>query len=1033
MTGSDPDWTTFLLHEVEVPDPGPDRVLRTARYELGALLGRGGLGVVRQARDQLLHREVALKVMRPDKEERAMSFWREARVTARLDHPGIVPVYDAGTIEGSPFFTMKKVEGHTLRQALKKGRLASVGERIELFLRACDAIAYAHDKGWIHRDLKPSNIMVGRFGEVLIVDWGLAWELGSDEPPVRAGTLAFAAPEQVGGKPHDERADVYALGGVLWYLLAERSPWHGEANSSLLERVSQGATFVPPRGVLPRELDAVVRKALAARPRDRYPSVAELREDLRRYRDGEEVQAASYSPLRRLLRRADRHRLALGVVAVVLTVVAGVLAAAGATSGAVLLQTARMQQEAAQTARAAEAETRRQLLAALVATGSAQIAGGQLASARQSLLRADLVGSTPASALAWADLRARGHWPVHRHELGGTPVSLHVGSSYVLALLDDGRWSTWSLADGKKRSEGTVAGRPVALVDDRRIVSDDDGDLVLTDVFDGEQARTRRQHPDVRIDRAFVGGGEVWVQSFEVTAPPVAAFSLPDLAPVALPEGVTELYVHGLSPDGERFVGSRHRVPSKVVTGEVRTRDGRTVLALENEVRVVLGPQHIVVAEADGVRSYDTEGRPQWRSAGWSGLTGTLSRQAVYVADEGGTIAAWDRDAGAHRAPLLGLDQRPVAVAHDLAGRWVCAVGADGRMLVWAVPETPTHVLTTAPSSEAVAHPGGRLVAYRIEGPAVVVQDVPSGRVLWRRPLDGPGSGLAWSPEGRRLAVGGDPAVVFDLVGGGRESLGPTFGAIGWSTAQLAAARGKGHEGRIMRWHADTLQPLEPARLEAPSLWAAVTLDDGGIVFSTNHRFDESIGVVLSPDGRLHVLDGGGSPDHVGFGLARWRDGLLFARQDGRIVVQPAVTDEVTPEEWKWQADPVTAVVVDEASDTVLALTYGGRLDQVDGRGIRQYSSQLGDDASRWAVRVDDAVVVGGMWGARWLALAAGPPKTLEERLVDGHGWSAVDPATLSLDREQQLTWALGRGQGLASALDGRDDTLAELLRALAR
>jgi eukaryotic-like serine/threonine-protein kinase len=262
------------------------------RYEVNRRLGRGGMGVVYAARDRVLDRDVAVKVLdAPDPGgELSRRLQEEARILARLEHPGIVPVHDAGTLaDGRTFYVMKLVRGNRIDAGLETE--ASLAERLELFLRICDAVSFAHAHGIVHRDLKPANVMRGSYGEVLVMDWGVAKVLGHetsvDEPVV--GTEGFMAPEQARGAGGcvDGRTDVYALGVILDGMLARPAP---------------------------KPLAAISTRAQAASIEGRYPSVAALAADVAQFRDGQPVSAYRESILERLARVYRRHRLPILLV-----------------------------------------------------------------------------------------------------------------------------------------------------------------------------------------------------------------------------------------------------------------------------------------------------------------------------------------------------------------------------------------------------------------------------------------------------------------------------------------------------------------------------------------------------------------------------------------------------------------------------------------------------------------------------------------------------------------------------------------------
>ncbi len=289
---------------------------RAERYAVGALLGRGGMGVVHAARDRALGRDVALKEVQPAWAGNATArarLAREAAITSRLDHPGIVAVHDAGTrADGRPFYTMRLVRGRTLARAVADATSPDARRQlVRHLLNAADAVAAAHDAGIVHRDLKPANILIGAHGETQVVDWGLATPTAAaaarwaDLPAVQThgpvGTTAFMAPEQARGEPPDPRHDVWSLGITLSELFGG-----------------------PARLGLPAEIGAIVARATAADPSLRYPDAGEFAEDLLRWFEGRRVAAHVYTPGEFLRRTVAAYRLPIAVGA------AGSLAVAAA-------------------------------------------------------------------------------------------------------------------------------------------------------------------------------------------------------------------------------------------------------------------------------------------------------------------------------------------------------------------------------------------------------------------------------------------------------------------------------------------------------------------------------------------------------------------------------------------------------------------------------------------------------------------------------------------------------------------------------
>ncbi len=324
------------------------------------VLGEGGMGVVHLVTDRRLGRRAALKVAKPGDPALDARFLREAQVTARLDHPGIPPVHDAGrTGAGELFMLMKFVDGSSLESLLAKDR-PSERELIAMLAKAADAVAFAHSKGVVHRDLKPANIMVGAFGEVLVMDWGLARILAeSAEIDARLrsertlvpggaqltqagsvlGTLGYMPPEQASGEDVGVRADVFALGAILVEILTDEPPITGASFANKLTATVK-AEIARPRDRKPgvaAELDAIAAKALEADPEDRYASATELAEDLRAYLEGRPVSVHRYGGLERTVRLVRAHPtlfVALGVVLAAAAVTSAVFVAKNRQLGA---------------------------------------------------------------------------------------------------------------------------------------------------------------------------------------------------------------------------------------------------------------------------------------------------------------------------------------------------------------------------------------------------------------------------------------------------------------------------------------------------------------------------------------------------------------------------------------------------------------------------------------------------------------------------------------------------------------------------
>jgi WD40 repeat protein/serine/threonine protein kinase len=353
----------------------PDR-----RYEIGGQIAQGGMGAILNAREVAIRREVAMKVMlKSGAGEDLVRFVEEAQITGQLEHPNIVPVHELSVDENDQvFYTMKMVRGITLRKVLDlmaAGTEATLREYplatlLTIFQKVCDAVAFAHSRGVIHRDLKPENIMLGDFGEVLVMDWGLAKVVAerptssaqlptSNEPPRSAvlsvrneqgaagctqtgtilGTPQYMSPEQARGEVEqlDARTDIYALGAILYHILALRLSVTGKSAMEIVEKVARGE-IAPlecgdssplsdgggaagrgraPRGAkaptsrrAPESLAAVVRKAMALRKEDRYASVPELQAEISAYQAGFATSAENASLLKQAVLLVRRHKAA---------------------------------------------------------------------------------------------------------------------------------------------------------------------------------------------------------------------------------------------------------------------------------------------------------------------------------------------------------------------------------------------------------------------------------------------------------------------------------------------------------------------------------------------------------------------------------------------------------------------------------------------------------------------------------------------------------------------------------------------------
>jgi serine/threonine protein kinase len=347
----EPPADSISPHSAAVKRHLPPGFLRELKYDIGGIIAQGGMGAIVDAQEKLLRRKVAMKVMlRSGSQEDLVRFVEEAQITGQLEHPNIVPVYELGVDEQEQvFYTMKLVRGITLHQVLQliesgvPGTVAKypLAALLTIFQKVCDALAFAHSKGVIHRDLKPANIMLGEYGEVLVMDWGLARASGRNEAagtePSRTlvrsarqdegaammtmagmvlGTPQYMPPEQARGETDkfDARTDIYSLGAILYHMLTLEPPISGDDVGQMLQSVADGnvaaqvASHGPkrvqspralphiPGGKIPELLAEITRKAMAMLQEHRYQTVKELQAAVQVFQAGSAIKPPAPAP-----------------------------------------------------------------------------------------------------------------------------------------------------------------------------------------------------------------------------------------------------------------------------------------------------------------------------------------------------------------------------------------------------------------------------------------------------------------------------------------------------------------------------------------------------------------------------------------------------------------------------------------------------------------------------------------------------------------------------------------------------------------
>ncbi|HUJ57895.1 MAG TPA: protein kinase [Kofleriaceae bacterium] len=633
-------------------------------YAVAGEIAKGGMGRVLEARDLRLGRRVAIKELLPKNRHAARRFEREARITARLQHPAIVHVYEAGVWPGGePFYAMNHVTGDSFDKVV--ARRATLVERLGLIpnvIAVADALAYAHSEGVIHRDLKPSNVLIGEFGETVVIDWGLAKELGapsdakesmslraqaSDETASGSvvGTPAYMPPEQARGEPVDQRADVYALGALLYKVLTGEAPYHGDTSAEVIEQVRAG----PPVPVQDREpgappdLIAIVRKAMARDPDARYPDCGALAQDLKRFQTGQLVAAHRYTAGQLFVRFVRRRRLAIAIAAVAITAIA--IIATVSVRGIVDER--------------ARAEARRYAL--LYERGVAELRAGH-----------------PGSALAYLAEAAKDG------ARGGARGYL--------------------IADAIRPFEARLArldsGPLVAVSPDGKHVATAGLDAVVLWSSDGRREHVLGDHGQLHslaFDRAgtrLLGGGETgvaWIWSIDGTQLDAleesdhaaifdARFS-PDGTRVVLArsDGTATVWelASGMRLHSACFEGALPEGPRPTVSARFSTSGDRIVTANMNGTACVWGALSGVT-----MTKLHPDGQPL-NAAEW-----THDDEWVVTASDDGTARVWSAECGKYIVqPLVhdpGSSVRTIAIAPDQ--RTILTAGSDQVARIWRLP-----------------------------------------------------------------------------------------------------------------------------------------------------------------------------------------------------------------------------------------------------------------------------------------------------------------------------------------------------------
>lgn len=758
------------------------------RYSLTRLHGQGGLGKVWVARDNDLNREVALKEIRPEQAghpEAWRRFLKEAQVTGQLEHPNIVPVYELAKRpeDNQPFYTMRLVRGRTLREAIAEHHRKPdyAVERYRLltaFISICNAIGYAHSRGVIHRDLKPENVILGGFGEVIVLDWGLAKMVDGQEdgdlPGVAVseqaqaqstlagkalGTPAYMAPEQADGRLDqiDTRTDIYGLGAILFEILTGQPPHHGPDTASVLRGIIHGDTprardavrragraggdspLSAPALNIHIAIDAVCAKAMAKRREDRYAKASDLADEVQRFLADEPVHCIPDPLPVRLARWSRKHRTVVTSATALLLTVAVALAVGNILISQEERRTEQKRQEAVVARDQAERsrkeaeeqrnEAKRQEVEAakqrdhakaaqVTETIARKAAETEKRRAQAQLLRAEWLlyaGQINQAQREWENNRA----DLAMFHLNGTRKEFRDWEyDYLYALFNRNP----TTLKGHVSSVRSVAFSP----DGRRIASGSfDTTLKVWDAATGHQIRTFIRHTDGISSVAFSPDGKRIVSASHDKTLNIWDAATGEHA-LTLKGNTAEISCVAFSPDGKRIASGSASHMLNIGTSMVwDAGTGKEILTFKgNSWSLAFSPDGKHIASAgegftpkvwDSATGKETVTFEGGHTHRVSAVAFSPDGKRIATASLDKTLKVWDAGTGKELLTLKAHADMVLAVSFSPDGKHIVSGGQDNNLILWdAATGKPMRILKGHTGSGVLS------VAFSLDGKYIV-------------------------------------------------------------------------------------------------------------------------------------------------------------------------------------------------------------------------------------------------------------------------------------------------------------------------